>query len=162
MSDDVALERQLRAAVEARQELGSEMEPAVIDAFVARIEERIRERAEERERALQRRRDHQKDMTLGAMAISIPLLAIAAVFTGLAGVIAVCVALAVIAIVTALRTSAGRADDSLRPMWPPGALEFLRELEDNNDRDWFKANAGAMRAPRRARPGAGRAAHAPR
>jgi uncharacterized protein (TIGR02453 family) len=25
-------------------------------------------------------------------------------------------------------------------MWPPQALDFLRELEDNNDRDWFKAN----------------------
>jgi uncharacterized protein (TIGR02453 family) len=25
-------------------------------------------------------------------------------------------------------------------MWPPEALGFLRELEDNNDRDWFKAN----------------------
>src|SRR4051812_14428229 len=25
-------------------------------------------------------------------------------------------------------------------MWPPGALDFLRELEDNNDRDWFRAN----------------------
>jgi uncharacterized protein (TIGR02453 family) len=24
--------------------------------------------------------------------------------------------------------------------FPPGALAFLRELEDNNDRDWFKAN----------------------
>jgi hypothetical protein len=32
------------------------------------------------------------------MAISVPLLAIAAIFTGLAGVIAVCAALAVIAI----------------------------------------------------------------
>ena len=27
-------------------------------------------------------------------------------------------------------------------MWPPDALEFLRELEANNDRDWFKANRG--------------------
>jgi uncharacterized protein (TIGR02453 family) len=27
-------------------------------------------------------------------------------------------------------------------MWPPGALEFLRELEANNDRDWFRANRG--------------------
>ena len=103
MSDDVALERELRAAVEARQELGSEMEPAVIDAFVARIEERIGERAEERERALWRKRNHQKEMTLGAMGIAVPLLAIAAVFTGLAGVIVVCVALSVIAIVTALQ-----------------------------------------------------------
>lgn len=25
-------------------------------------------------------------------------------------------------------------------MWPPQALEFLRDLEDNNDRAWFKAN----------------------
>jgi uncharacterized protein (TIGR02453 family) len=25
-------------------------------------------------------------------------------------------------------------------MWPPEALEFLRELEANNDREWFRAN----------------------
>ena len=25
-------------------------------------------------------------------------------------------------------------------MWPPDAIDFLRELEENNDRDWFKAN----------------------
>jgi uncharacterized protein (TIGR02453 family) len=25
-------------------------------------------------------------------------------------------------------------------VWPPEALEFLRELEQNNDRDWFRAN----------------------
>jgi uncharacterized protein (TIGR02453 family) len=25
-------------------------------------------------------------------------------------------------------------------MWPPAALDFLRELEANNDREWFKAN----------------------
>jgi uncharacterized protein (TIGR02453 family) len=25
-------------------------------------------------------------------------------------------------------------------MWPPAALDFLRDLEDNNDRDWFKSN----------------------
>jgi uncharacterized protein (TIGR02453 family) len=27
-------------------------------------------------------------------------------------------------------------------MWPPEALEFLRDLEANNDRDWFRANRG--------------------
>src|SRR4029453_1928659 len=98
--DDV-IENELRAALEARQELGGEMEPAVIEAFVARIEQRLADREEDRERALKRRRDHQREMTLGAMGISIPLLAIAAIFTGLAGVIVVCVALAVIAIVSA-------------------------------------------------------------
>jgi hypothetical protein len=101
VTQDSAVESELRAALEARQELGEEMEPAVIDAFVARIEQRLGERAEDRERALKRRRDHQKDMTLGAMALSIPLLALAAIFTGLAGVIVVCVALTVIAIVSA-------------------------------------------------------------
>jgi uncharacterized protein (TIGR02453 family) len=25
-------------------------------------------------------------------------------------------------------------------VWPPEAIDFLRELEENNDRDWFKAN----------------------
>ena len=38
-------------------------------------------------------------MILGAMGISVPLFIVAAIFTGLAGVIAVCAALAVIAIV---------------------------------------------------------------
>ena len=77
------------------------MEPAVLDAFVARIEQRLVERGEADERALKRRRDHQKEMVLGSMAISIPLFALAAVFTGLPGVVAVCVALVVIAISTA-------------------------------------------------------------
>jgi len=94
------LKEELHAAMEARKELGEEMEPAVIDAFVARIERRLEDRADAGERALKRERDHQKEMTLGAMSISVPLLAIAAIFTGLPGVVAVCVALAVIAIVS--------------------------------------------------------------
>jgi hypothetical protein len=101
MPDDVVSKDELRSALAARQELGDEMEGAVLDAFVARIEARLADRRDDSELALKRRRDHQKEMVLGSMAISIPLLAIAAVFTGLPGVIAVCVALAVIAIVTA-------------------------------------------------------------
>jgi hypothetical protein len=92
---------ELEAAIEARKELGAELEPAVIDSFVERIEKSIVKRDEQREKALKRQRDHQKEMVLGAMGISIPLLAIAAIFTGLAGVIAVCVAIAVVAIVSA-------------------------------------------------------------
>ena len=100
MTDDLVLKDELRSSIEARKELGEEMEPAVIDAFVARIEQRLAGRADESEQALQRRRNHQKEMVLGSMAISIPLLAIAAIWTGIQGVIAVCVALAVIAIVS--------------------------------------------------------------
>jgi hypothetical protein len=100
MREDAVLKHELQVAVEARKELEEDMEPAVIDAFVARIERRLADRAGEDERALKSRRDHQKEMVLGSMAISVPLLAIAAVFTGLQGVVAICLVLVVIAIVT--------------------------------------------------------------
>ncbi len=101
MSEEVVRKDELEAAIEARKELGAEMEPAVIDAFVERIEHRLAVRDEPGEQALRQRREHQKEMILGAMGISVPLLLFAAIFTGLAGVIAVCVVLGVIAIVTA-------------------------------------------------------------
>ncbi len=101
MSGGLVSKDELQAAIEARKELGAEMEPVVIDAFVERIEQRLAERATESERSLKRKRDHQKEMVLGAMGVSIPMLAIAAIFTGLAGVIAVCAALAVIAVASA-------------------------------------------------------------
>jgi small-conductance mechanosensitive channel len=92
---------ELQAAVEARRELGAEMEPALIDSFVERIEKRIAERTEESERSLKRKRDHQKEMVLGAMGISVPIFVIAAIFAGLAGIIAVGAVIAVIAVVSA-------------------------------------------------------------
>jgi hypothetical protein len=101
VSEEIVRRDELQAAIEARKELGADMEPALIDAFVERIEQQLEERAQERERALKRKRDHQKEMVLGAMGISVPLFAIAAIFTGLAGVIVVCTALAVIAVVSA-------------------------------------------------------------
>ena len=100
MSDDPVLRDELQSAIGARRELPAEMEPAVIDAFVERIERRLAVREDAQAQALKRKRDHQKEMVLGSMAISIPLLAIAAVFTGLAGVVAVCVALVAIAVAT--------------------------------------------------------------
>lgn len=101
MSERTIPRDELQAAIEARKELGAEMEPAVIDAFVERIERRLEARAGEGEESLKRRREHQKEMVLGAMGISVPLFALAAIFTGLPGVIAVCAALAVIAITAA-------------------------------------------------------------
>jgi hypothetical protein len=44
MAADVANE-EIRSAIEARREVGDEMEPAVLDAFVARIERRLAERS---------------------------------------------------------------------------------------------------------------------
>ena len=100
MSEGRVPKEELEAAIEARKELGAEMEPALIDGFVERIERRLAERGAESERSLKARRDHQRDMVLGAMGISVPLLLFAAIFTGLAGVIAVCAAIAVIAVAT--------------------------------------------------------------
>jgi len=101
MAEPTVNREEIEAAIQARKELGAELEPAVIDSFVERIEKSLVRRDDQREKALKRKRDHQKEMVLGAMALSIPLMAIAAIFTGLAGVIAVCAAIAVIAIVTA-------------------------------------------------------------
>ena len=101
MDDDETLRQELNVTLAAREELGSEMEPAVLDAFLAQIERRVTERAGASDLALANKREHQQAMVLGSMALSIPLLVIAAAFTGLAGVIAICVALALIAIVTA-------------------------------------------------------------
>jgi hypothetical protein len=101
VSEEVVDRDELRATIEARKELGEELEPAVIDAFVERIERRLAERTADRETSLKQKRDHQKEMVLGAMGISIPLFALAAIFTGLPGVLAVCAALAVIAVTAA-------------------------------------------------------------
>ena len=100
MTDDAVLRQELEATIETRKEMGSEMEPEVIDAFIARIEQRLVQRGDEDERARKRRRDHQKEIVLGSMGISVPLFAIAAVFTGLSGILAVLVALVVIAVVS--------------------------------------------------------------
>ena len=98
MSENIVPRDELRAAIEARKEVDEDMEPALVDAFVERIERGLEQRSAVSEQALKRKRDHQKEMVLGAMAISIPLFALAAVFTGLAGIIVVCGTLAVIAI----------------------------------------------------------------
>jgi hypothetical protein len=100
VSERIVRKDELEATIEARKELGEELEPALIDSFVERIEARLAERTTLSDRALKQKQDHQKEMVLGAMGISIPLLALAAIFTGLAGVIVVCAALAVIAAVS--------------------------------------------------------------
>jgi len=94
---DQETRQDLEATVAARRELGPNHEDELIAGFLERLERRVGRPAED-EKALKRRRDHQKEMTLGGMAISIPLLAIAGGIAGLWGIVAVCAALAVIAV----------------------------------------------------------------
>jgi hypothetical protein len=100
VADDAALREELNTALAARRELGEELEPAVVDAFVDRIEQRIDKRVGNSEAALKRKRDHQKEMILGSMGVSVPLFVVAAIFAGLPGIVVVCLTLAVIAIVS--------------------------------------------------------------
>ena len=53
------------------------MEPALIDNFVARIEKRLADRDRADAWALEQKRNHQKEMVLGSMGISVPLFALA-------------------------------------------------------------------------------------
>lgn len=101
MAEPTVSQDDLRAVIEARRELGPDLEPGLIDGFVERIEQRLAKRSELGELALKRKRDHQKEMVLGAMALSVPLFAIAAFAVGMTGVIVVCAMLVVIALVTA-------------------------------------------------------------
>jgi hypothetical protein len=101
VSEEIVPRDEVRATLAARKELGEDLEPALVDAFVERIEKRLAQRGSESEQSLRRKREHQKEMVLGAMALSIPFFAIAAIFTGLAGMIVVCSALVLIAVVTA-------------------------------------------------------------
>ena len=88
MSEELVPRDELQATIAARKELDADIEPALVDSFVERIEKRIAERQRESEQSLRRKREHQKEMVLGAMALSIPLFALAAIFTGLAGIVA--------------------------------------------------------------------------
>jgi len=103
MDEGVVRKDELEASIEARKELGDELEPVLVDAYVERIERRLSERKELDEKALKRRREHQKEMVLGSMGIGVPLLLIAAIFTGFAGVLVVSAAVALIAVVSAIR-----------------------------------------------------------
>ena len=100
MSEELVPKDELRATIAARKELGEDMEPALIDSFVERIEQRLAARESQTEKSLEKKREHQKEMVLGAMGISVPLFALAAIFAGIAGVIVVCATLVVIAVVS--------------------------------------------------------------
>jgi len=91
---------ELSHAIETRRELGPDYEDAVADSFVARLEQRMNSRDSQ----LKRHRDHQKELILGSMGIGVPLLVIAGVFGGIAGIALVCAMLAVIAFVSSRAT----------------------------------------------------------
>jgi hypothetical protein len=79
----------VHAAIEARRELGEQLEPEVIDSFVERIEKRLDKRA--RAGALVRRQGREGSFVLAviSLAAAIPITAIAATHGGIAAMIVV-------------------------------------------------------------------------
>ena len=98
------LRHEAEATLAARQEVGKELEPQLVDRFADRVEEEIERRAQEL--AAQRRPSHSAPMiplALGSLGIAIPLLGIAGGTAGLAGVIAVCIAIVLVNLFWATR-----------------------------------------------------------
>jgi VIT1/CCC1 family predicted Fe2+/Mn2+ transporter len=93
---------ELSAAIEARRELGQELEPQVVDSFLARIEKHIDERIDERTKnrlPVKQARKHELALAIVSIVAAIPLLAIAGGTAGLPGVVAVAVALVLLNVV---------------------------------------------------------------
>jgi hypothetical protein len=80
---------EVRATLEARREVGEELEPELIDSFVARIEKRLAEL--DRTRRPESRSKSGEDKTLAlaivSLAAAIPLTAIGVTQAGLAGLL---------------------------------------------------------------------------
>jgi hypothetical protein len=90
----------VRAALEARRELGPGYDDEVIDGIVERIERRVAERTPKRPRS--RLGAPPVPVTLGSLGIAIPLVAAAGGTVGLAGVVAVCIAIVLVNLLAAL------------------------------------------------------------
>jgi hypothetical protein len=95
---------ELVAAMEARRELGQELEPQVIEGFLERVGKQIDERVDQR---LKRRGSEGDESRIGLVVVSllfgIPLTGIGAGTTGLAGLLVVWAGIVLVNLAYALR-----------------------------------------------------------
>jgi hypothetical protein len=95
---------EIAAAVEARRELGQDLEPAVIDGFLERVGKAIDERVDQRlQRRAPARGPGQMGLAVVSMLFAIPLTGIAAGTTGLAGLLAVWLGIVLVNLAAALK-----------------------------------------------------------
>jgi len=98
MSEQQDFRHELEATLAAREEIGQELEPQLVDRFADRIEAEIDRRA--REAVARQRRPSQPainlPLALGSLGIAIPLMGIAGGIAKLPGIIAVCVAIVLV------------------------------------------------------------------
>jgi anti-sigma factor RsiW len=79
----------VRAAVEARRELGEELEPQVIDSFLERIEQRLDKQARSQVPVKREGREGSFVLALASLVGAIPITAIAATHGGIVAMIVV-------------------------------------------------------------------------
>ena len=97
VTDD--LRQEAEATLHARQEVGRELEPQLVDRFADKVEQEIERRAQELAARQRRPPAHNAPMiplALGSLGIAIPLLGIAGGTAGFPGVLAVCIAIVLV------------------------------------------------------------------
>jgi|SRR5215210_2723784 len=95
MAEELVPRDEASAALQARRELGPEYEDELVEAFARRIEQRVASTP-----APARDRSHETGIAIVSLLAAIPLIAIAGNFGGLAGIVAVCIALVLVNVVT--------------------------------------------------------------
>ncbi len=100
MTEQQEFRHELEATLAAREEMGEELEPQLVDRFADRIEAEIDRRAKE-QAYLQRPRSHGHNapmipLALGSLGLAIPLMGIAGGTAGFPGILAVCIAIVLV------------------------------------------------------------------
>jgi hypothetical protein len=80
---------EVHAAIEARRELGQELEPEIIDSFVERIERRLKDLEASRRPVRRDSSDKTFALAIVSLAVAIPLTAIGVTQAGLVGLVIV-------------------------------------------------------------------------
>jgi hypothetical protein len=96
---------ELAAVIEARREVGKELEPQLVDGFLERVEKAIDERVDQRLRRRGSQGEGQGRMGLAVVSLlfGIPLTGIGAGTTGLAGLVVVWLGIVLVNLAYALR-----------------------------------------------------------
>jgi hypothetical protein len=97
------LEHELEATLRARQEVGSGLEPQLVERFVDKLESEIDRRVDMRLAQRRYRGDGSHRLAIASLALAIPLLGIAGGTAGVGGIVVVCLAIAFVNLVWGVR-----------------------------------------------------------
>ena len=94
---------ELRATIEARREVGQELEPELIDQFVERIEKRIAETSKPKQPVKRDTSGDEKRLAIVSLVVAIPLTAIGVTQADLVGLAIVWIGIVLVNLAYSLR-----------------------------------------------------------